>query len=123
MVLNVGGSGLAVGAVPQATCRACDSAPVVPERPGRGRPRLEEIIATQISTFLPSRIQPLVGAVFEYFTQLRWAVCAGKTRDCVVELISQILGVHGDHRNPRDRDFCPRFSVIHADFVVHCHAL
>jgi hypothetical protein len=29
LVLNVGGSGLAVGAVPQATCRACDLAPVV----------------------------------------------------------------------------------------------
>ena len=51
VVLNVGGSGLAVGVVPQATCRACDLAPVVPERPGRGRPRLEEIIATQISTY------------------------------------------------------------------------
>ena len=104
MVLNVGGSGLAVGAVPQATCRACDLAAVVLERPGRGRPRLEEIIKTKISTHPASRIQPLVGAVFEYFTQLRWAVPAVKTRDCV-ELISQILGVHGDHRNPRDRDF------------------
>ena len=29
VVLNVGGSGLAVGLLPQATCRACDSAPVV----------------------------------------------------------------------------------------------
>ena len=36
VVLNVGGSGLAVGAYPQATCRASDSAPVVlPEPPGR----------------------------------------------------------------------------------------
>ena len=51
VVLNVGGSGLAVGAVPQATCRACDSAPVVLERPGRGRPRLEEIIKTKKSTY------------------------------------------------------------------------
>jgi hypothetical protein len=29
VVLNVGGSELAVGVFPQATCRACDSAPVV----------------------------------------------------------------------------------------------
>jgi hypothetical protein len=35
VVLSVGGSGLAVGAYPQAqaTCRACDSAPVVPPLP------------------------------------------------------------------------------------------
>ena len=103
--LSVGGSALAVRPVRTYTCRAYDSAAVVLERPGRGRPRLEEIIKTKKSTFLPSRIQPLVGAVFEYFTQLRWAVPAVKTRDCVMELISQILGVHGDHRNPRDRDF------------------
>jgi hypothetical protein len=122
--LSVGGSGLAVGLLPTYTCRAYDSAAVVLERPGRGRPRLEEIIKTKKITYpAPSRIQPLVGAVFEYFTQLRWAVPAVKTRDCVMELISQILGVHGDHRNPRDRDFCGRFSVIHVDFVVHCHAL
>ena len=35
MSLNVGGSGLAVGAVPQAACRACDLAAVVLDRPGR----------------------------------------------------------------------------------------
>ena len=33
VVLNVGGSGLAVGAVPQATCRACDLAAVVLPKP------------------------------------------------------------------------------------------
>ena len=105
MSLNIGGSELAVGAVPQATCRACDLAAVVLGRGGRRAIRFEEIIKTKKSTFLPSRLQPLVGAVFECFTQLRWAVPAVKTRDCVMELISQILGVHGDHRNPRDRDF------------------
>jgi hypothetical protein len=30
VVLNAGGSGLAVGVLPRATCRACDPAPVVP---------------------------------------------------------------------------------------------
>jgi hypothetical protein len=35
VVLNAGGSGLAVGAVPQATFRACDLAPVVLALPGR----------------------------------------------------------------------------------------
>jgi hypothetical protein len=33
VVLSVGGTGLAVGAVPQATCRACDSAPVAGSSP------------------------------------------------------------------------------------------
>jgi hypothetical protein len=37
VVLSAGGSGLAVGAYPQATCRACDPAPVVLERTGRPR--------------------------------------------------------------------------------------
>ena len=46
MVLNVGGSGLAVGVVPQATCRACDLAPVVLTCPA-GR---FFFIATKIST-------------------------------------------------------------------------
>ena len=40
MSLSVGGSGLAGSAALPATCRSCDSAAVVPERPGRGRPRL-----------------------------------------------------------------------------------
>jgi hypothetical protein len=44
VVLGVGGSGLAVGAYPQATCRACDSAPVAPALPVSCRARLEEII-------------------------------------------------------------------------------
>jgi hypothetical protein len=48
--LSVGGSGLAVHAAWTYTCRAYDSAAVVLERPGRGRPRLEEIIKTKIST-------------------------------------------------------------------------
>jgi hypothetical protein len=54
-------------------------------------------------------------------TPLSWHghVCAAKTRDCVVELISQILSLHGDLRNPRDRDFRCRFPTIHRDFVVH----
>jgi hypothetical protein len=77
MSLIVGGSALAVGAYPQATCRSWGLAAVVSE----------------------------VGAVFEYPPQLTWAVYAVKTRDCVVELISQILGLHGDLSNPRDRDF------------------
>ena len=51
MVLNVGGSELAVGAVPQATCRACDSAPVVLGRGGRRAIRFEEIIKTKKSTY------------------------------------------------------------------------
>jgi hypothetical protein len=38
VVLGVGGSALAVGAAPQATCRACDSAPLAPPlRGGRER--------------------------------------------------------------------------------------
>ena len=51
VVLNVGGSGLAGSAALPATCRAYDSAAVVLERPGRGRPRLEEIIADQNKYF------------------------------------------------------------------------
>jgi hypothetical protein len=35
VALNAGGIGLAVGGVPQATCRACDLAPVVLALPGR----------------------------------------------------------------------------------------
>ena len=90
-----------------------------PREAGQGRPRLEEIIADQNKYFPAVEDTASVGAVFEYFTQLRWAVPAVKTRDCVMELISQILGVHGDHRNPRDRDFLCRFRTIHRDFVVH----
>ena len=37
MSLSVSGSALAVGAVPQATCRAFDSAAVVLPKPGRRR--------------------------------------------------------------------------------------
>ena len=51
MSLSVGGSGLAGSAALPATCRACDLAAVVLERPGRGRPRLEEIIKTKKSTY------------------------------------------------------------------------
>ena len=60
VVLSVGGSELAVGLLPQATCRACDSAPVVLERPGRGRPRLEEIIALRLKILARSLIRPTI---------------------------------------------------------------
>jgi hypothetical protein len=54
VVLNVGGSGLAVGAVPQATCRACDSALVVlpPARRPAGRDASWRFIMTKISVSL-----------------------------------------------------------------------
>ena len=58
MSLNVGGSELAVGCYPQAACRACDLAAVVLERPGRGRPRLEEIIALRLKILARSLIRP-----------------------------------------------------------------
>ena len=60
VVLNVGGSGPAVDLVLTYTCRACDSAPVVLERPGRGRPRLEEIIALRMKILARSLIRPTV---------------------------------------------------------------
>jgi len=58
MSLNVGGSGLAGRAALPATCRACDLAAVVLERPGRGRPRLEEIIALRVKILARSLIRP-----------------------------------------------------------------
>jgi hypothetical protein len=58
--LSVGGSALAVGFYPQAACRAYDSAAVVLERPGRGRPRLEEIIAPRMKILARSLIRPTV---------------------------------------------------------------
>ena len=45
MPLNVGGIGLAVGAVPQATCRACDLAPVVLGRRAGGRYVLQSFLS------------------------------------------------------------------------------
>jgi hypothetical protein len=61
VVLNVGGSALAVGrAVPQATCRACDSAPVVPALSVSCRARLEEIIARLDEDLARSLIRPTV---------------------------------------------------------------
>ena len=45
VVLSVGGSALAVRPVRTYTCRACDLAAVVLERPGQAAMRLEEIIA------------------------------------------------------------------------------
>ena len=58
VVLNVGGSALAVGVFPQATCRACDSAPVVPALPVSCRARLEEIIALRVKILARSLIRP-----------------------------------------------------------------
>jgi hypothetical protein len=54
VVLNVGGSGLAVHLVPTYTCRACDSAPVVPPLPKLCRARLEEVIIDQDQDRAPS---------------------------------------------------------------------
>jgi hypothetical protein len=58
MSLNVGGSELAVGAVPQATCRACDLAAVVLPKPPQAAISLGVFIAPKISLRTLSMIQP-----------------------------------------------------------------
>jgi hypothetical protein len=58
VVLNVGGSGLAVDLVPTYTCRACDLAPVVLPCPAG---RFFSLLLSEETRSPPSMIQPTVG--------------------------------------------------------------